>query len=166
MAVISLAKDLQQPIHQALALLPAVEIQNLNLKSFKEKIVELDEEFREALYHLSVICKYLIRENGFAVVKKLSQTPDARALVAVAMEVGHIFQDTSHQSTTVLEASPNISPQLQGNQTEPLFMHTDFAMLENPPAVTMVMCQRPDPIPGFGRNGITLAQNIVSRIFG
>ncbi|KOR28421.1 hypothetical protein TI04_11015, partial [Achromatium sp. WMS2] len=60
----------------------------------------------------------------------------------------------------------NISPQLQGNQTEPLFMHTDFAMLENPPAVTMVMCQRPDPIPGFGRNGITLAQNIVSRIFG
>lgn len=166
MAVISLAKDLQQPIHQALTQLPVVEIRNLDLKDFKEKIIELGEEFREALYHLSVVCKSLIKEHGFVVIKNLSQTPDARALVAIATEIGHIFQDTSHQSTTVVEASPNISPKLQGNQTEPLFMHTDFAMLENPPAVTMILCQRPDPIPGFGQNGITLAQNIVSRIFG
>jgi len=73
----------------------------------------------------------------------------------------------TQQSTIVVEASPTIGAGLQGNQTEALFLHTDFAMLESPPAATVICCRRPDPMgPGFGANGIAVAQRIVSRLFG
>jgi len=165
-AIIRLADDLKQPIHHALSLIPEVQTQELDIEKIKERFSELDDACQIAIRHISTTCRTLLKLNGFALVKGLSPFPDARALVSVALEIGTIFQDLSHQATTVLEAIPTIAPLVQGNQTEPLFMHTDFAMLETPPAVTMILCRHPDHFPGFGQNGIAIVQNIVSRIYG
>jgi len=167
LAIVSIAADLGQHLERCFAALPVPAGLDLDARGMRGSVAELDDTSRQALQHLGSCSKALLRSNGFAVLKGVPKTPDARGLMALACQIGEVFDNRQHQASTVIEASPTIDAQLQGNQTEPLFLHTDFAMLETPPAVTIIHCRQGDPLGvEFGRNGIAIAQAIVSRYFG
>jgi hypothetical protein len=88
----------------------------------------------------------LLDENGFVHLCGLPDTSDLRAIVVLGSVQGQLFTDLSHQSRVVVEASPAPGATLQGNRTGTLFPHTDFVMLERPPAVSIIRCAAEDPV--------------------
>lgn len=167
MATITLDADMRSSVTAALDLLPTVEIEETNLAPFRTAWQNLPSEAASALQRLGVVCRRLIRQNGYAHVRGFPPFGDVRGVLAVGECLGTLFTDLSQQSTIVVEASPTIGSGLQGNQSESLFLHTDFAMLDRPPATTVIFCRSADPMgSAYGVNGITIAQRIVSRLFG
>lgn len=167
MATITLDADMRSSVAAALGLLPVGEIEETNLAPFRTALQNLSSGASTALQRLGVVSRGLLRQNGYVHIRGFPPFTDVRGVLAFGECLGTLFTDLSQQSTIVVEASPTISSGLQGNQSEHLFLHTDFAMLDRPPAVTLIYCRRADPMgSAFGANGITIAQRIVSRLFG
>ncbi len=167
MATVTLDADFRALLAAALGSLPPVAIDETNLSPFRSGLRDLPSGAREALDRLGSVCRALLRQNGYVHLRGVPLFEDVRGVLAIGEYLGDLFADLTQQSTIVVEASPTIGAGLQGNQTEALFLHTDFAMLSNPPAATVICCRRPDPMgSGFGVNGIAVAQRIVSRLFG
>lgn len=136
-----------------------------------DKIIEhysiLSESEINLLEKIGSICYKLLNENGFVHLKNIPLSEDARYITILGIILGEVFTDLKHQSSIVVKASPTIGDPLQGNQTKCLFLHTDFAMLDPCPELTIIECKKTDPLgKDFGNNGISLAQNIVSRYYG
>ncbi|MEI7993456.1 MAG: TauD/TfdA family dioxygenase [Methylococcaceae bacterium] len=167
MTTIILTDNLKNEVNLALRSLPPINNTDIDISSFLQAVRNLPCDLSNALEYLIKICRELLRQNGYVHLRGLDMMPDARGILALGDKLGNVFVDLAQQSTVVVEASPTIDSNLQGNQTEALFMHTDFAMLEQPPAVTIIHCRQEDPLGSeFGRNGIAVAQHIVSRLFG
>lgn len=167
MAIVTLDNDLREATSRAIRALPAVAITDTDLTPFRQALGNLSDGPREALERVAGICRSLLRQNGYVHLRGLELMPDVRGVLALGERLGEIFADLKQQATIVVEASPTIGSGLQGNQTESLFLHTDFAMLEQPPIVSIIHCREPDPMGSeFGQNGISVAQHIVSKLFG
>lgn len=167
MATVTLDNDLREATNRAFRALPAVAITDTDLTPFRKALGNLSGGPREALERVAGFCRSLLRQNGYVHLRGLELMPDVRGVLALGERLGEVFSDLKQQATIVVEASPTIGSGLQGNQTESLFLHTDFAMLEQPPVVSMIHCRQPDPMGrDFGQNGISVAQHIVSRLFG
>lgn len=167
MATVTLDVDFKAMIAATLDSLPPVAINETNLAPFRSCLRDLPPGPIETLGRLGFVCRAFLRQNGYVHLRGIPLFEDIRGVLAIGECLGDLFADLTQQSTIVVEASPTLGSGLQGNQTEALFLHTDFAMLENPPAVTVICCRSPDPMgSGFGVNGIAVAQRIVSRLFG
>lgn len=167
MATITFEKHLLKAIDHAVRSLPPLDITKTDLTAFRRGYEGLSSEQHEALLTIGRVCRLLLRQNGYVHLRGLELMPDVRGVVAIGDQLGELFADLSQQSTIVVEASPTIGSGLQGNQTAELFLHTDFAMLERPPAVTIIHCRQADPMGSdFGRSGISVVQHIVSKFFG
>jgi hypothetical protein len=167
MASVFLDNDLCAAANRAVRSLPPIAITDTDISFFRSALGKLSGEPREALERVGKICRSLLRQNGYVHLRGLELLPDVRGVLALGERLGEVFADLEQQATIVVEASPTIGSGLQGNQTETLFLHTDFAMLEHPPTVSIIHCRQPDPMGcEFGRSGISVAQHIVSRLFG
>lgn len=167
MATITLDNDLREATNLAVRKLPAVSITDTDLTPFRQALGNLSGRPREALDRVAEFCRSLLHQNGYVHLRGLELMPDVRGILALGERLGEVFADLHQQSTIVVEASPTVGSGLQGNQTEALFLHTDFAMLDQPPAVSMIHCRQPDPMGcKFGQNGVSVAQHIVSSLFG
>jgi alpha-ketoglutarate-dependent taurine dioxygenase len=123
---------------------------------------------RPAIGFLARTLKAVLAETGFVHLLGVPDSGDYRGPVAVGRLLGSLFTDADHQPGLVVEASPVPSAALQGNKVGGLFPHTDFAMLDRPPAVTVIRCAAAaDPLgPPLGANGVMVAQDIVDRFLG
>jgi alpha-ketoglutarate-dependent taurine dioxygenase len=167
MATVTLDGELRTSIADAVRSLPPVAITETNLTRLRDGLRDLPTGPRAAFDRLGTACRALLRQNGYVQLRGVMPVEDVRGVLAVGECLGELFTDLTQQSTIVVEASPAIGASLQGNQTEALFLHTDFAMLEWPPSATIIYCRRADPMgAGFGANGVAVAQRIVSRLFG
>lgn len=167
MASVILDNDLREASNRAVRSLPATAITDIDITHFRRALGDLSGAPRKALDRLGMICRLLLRQNGYVHLRGLEMTPDVRGVLALGELLGTLFGDLKQQATIVVEASPTVGSGLQGNQTEALFLHTDFAMLEHPPTVSIIHCRQHDPMGcEYGRSGISVAQSIVSRLFG
>jgi alpha-ketoglutarate-dependent taurine dioxygenase len=120
-----------------------------------------------ALQRLGAIIRTQLKTVGFVHLKGLPDFERLGSLVALSHAVGKLFDDLAYQETIVVQASPRPQANLQGNQTEPLPLHTDYSMLQLPPAVTVLWCRKEDPAgPPYGSNGLCSASELSSAIHG
>jgi alpha-ketoglutarate-dependent taurine dioxygenase len=166
MSTLALADDIREDVNAALHRLSPIPPDATRAEEFQGEVdglVRSDPVLKE----VGAVLRALLDENGFVHLCGLPDTSDLRAIVVLGSVLGQLFTDLSHQSRVVVEASPAPGATLQGNRTGTLFPHTDFAMLERPPAVTVIRCVAEDPLgPPFGCNGVFLAQDIVDRFYG
>jgi hypothetical protein len=166
MSTLALADDIREDVISSLLRLAPIPPDATRAEDFQGEVNSLISS-EPVLKELSVALRSLIDENGFVHLCGLPDTGDIRAVVVLGSLLGQLFTDLSHQSRLVVEASPAPGATLQGNRTGILFPHTDFAMLERPPAVTVIRCAVEDPLgPPFGCNGVFPAQDIVDRFYG
>jgi alpha-ketoglutarate-dependent taurine dioxygenase len=166
MSTLVLADDLAQDVQRDLARLTPIPATTAEVEGFRVEVTGLLRDRRE-YDHLATILRDLLGESGFVHLRGFPDLGDLRGIVTLGSLLGELFADLSHQATLVVEASPAPGATLQGNRTGALFPHTDFAMLERPPAVTLLRCATEDPLGApFGVNGVMLAQHIIDHFFG
>jgi hypothetical protein len=167
MTTLTLDPEFVRAISNMSELLPRIMLADSNIYSMVDAVQSLPQHLIEVLSQLGSTCRILLRENGYVCVQGLPLDDSVRTILMMGIELGELFADLSHQPTIVCEATPSLGAGLQGNQTEQLFLHTDFAMLKTPPSATLIQCRMSDPAgDDYGRNGIAVAQHIVSRYFG
>lgn len=142
--------------------LPNISIDDRNIEFFYKSFLCLSYDEKAIMNKLGYAIQGLLNENGFALIKGFDFDPSIKRLVMIGMSFGNIFDDLTQQGSIVNSANPNLNQNLQGNQLNRLFLHTDFSMLENPPIATMIECKRLDPYEKGGRNGVATARDIVS----
>jgi len=166
MSTLTLADDIREDVNSSMLRLSPIPSDATRAEEFQAEVDHLIRS-EPVLKELAVALRSLIDENGFVHLRGLPDTGDIRDVVVLGSLLGQLFTDLSHQSQLVVEASPRPCASLQGNRTGRLFPHTDFAMLERPPAITIIRCLTEDPLgPPFGCNGVFLAQDIVDRFYG
>lgn len=166
MSTLVLADDIRETLNTSLLRLTPISPDVTVIEDFQGEVHNLIS-LEPLLKELAVVLRSLIDENGFVHLCGLPDTGDIRTIVVLGSLLGPLFTDLSHQSRLVVETSPAPGATLQGNRTGTLFPHTDFAMLEQPPAVTVIRCVSEDPLGApFGCNGVFLAQDIVDRFYG
>lgn len=167
MATLALDSELHTALGAVLSVLPAFDVTAKVDDEARGAIASLSERDREPLGALVRACRELLAENGWVHIRSLPEFPDARALHALGHGLGNLFRDLQQQSSIVVEARPGIGQPLQGCQTRQLPLHTDFAMLDVPPAVTMIHCRQPDPAGSdFVTNGVADVRDVLARHFG
>ena len=167
MTTLTLETPFTTQLTQLIEILPSIKIEDSDLTPLKTSLNTAPLHLIELLAKLGTACRSLLVDNGYVCVRGLPLSSDVKTILTIGIELGEIFSDLSHQSTIVSEASPCLNAKLQGNQTEQLLMHTDFAMLTQPPVATIIQCRMSDPLGDeYGRNGIAVAQHIVSKYFG
>ena len=166
MSTLVLLDDLAQDLQRDLGQLAPIPATTSGVESFRDEVANLLRGKR-AYDQLATVLRQLLDENGFVHLRGFPDVGDLRGIVTLGSLLGELFADMSHQATLVLEASPVPGATLQGNRTGALFPHTDFAMLERPPAVTVLRCATEDPLGApFGVNGVMLAQHVIDHFFG
>lgn len=156
----SLIKDIK-------LILPKITIFDKNISEFQQALLSLSHNHKSALDYINKIVKNLLIENGYVYIKGLEADDSIKSILMFGLGIGEVFADLSHQETIVCETKPRPDERLQGNQLKPLFLHTDFAMLENPPIATIIECKKQDPSGlSYGSNGLSIAQDIVSKYYG
>ena len=166
MSTLALADDIREDIKSSMLRLSPIPPSVTRAEEFQAEVDGLVRS-EPVLKSVGEALRSLLDENGFVHLCGLPDTGDIRAVVVLGSLLGELFTDLSHQSRLVVEASPTPGATLQGNRTGALFPHTDFAMLERPPAVTVIRCVAEDPFGSpFGCNGVFLAQDIVDRFYG
>lgn len=167
MATLTLDTDFRTALGRVLGSLPTFAVTATNDSEMRRSIDGLRDTDREHLNILLQACRGLLAENGWVHIRSLPEFEDARAFHTIGHGLGELFRDLQQQSSIVVEARPGIGQSLQGCQTRQLPLHTDFAMLERPPAVTMIHCREADPAgAAFVTNGVADMRDILSRHFG
>ena len=167
MTVLTLESDLQDDISRTLDHLPEIAVDAKDDSNFKRACGLIPAELLQGINRVMEVAGNILRDNGYVQIRGFSRTADARSIFLLGHALGSIFADLSHQTSIVSEASPTLSAALQGNQTEGLFLHTDFAMLHEPPEATIIQCCAPDPLGyPYGENGVSVARHIFSRFYG
>jgi hypothetical protein len=167
MATLTLEPELRRALGDVLGRLPHFDVSSTDDAVACAAVDGLSLAAREPLDVLLRACRGLIAENGWAHVRALPSTGDGRGIHALGHGLGRLFRDLRQQSSIVVEACPGIGQALQGCQTRKLPLHTDFAMLERPPAVTIIACVREDPAgPGFVTNGLADVRELEARYVG
>lgn len=167
MTILTLEHDLQEDLRRVLDLLPETSVNTKDDSEFKKSINQLPPELLCTVNKVANIALQILRDNDYVQIRGYPKGCDARSILLIGHAVGEIFDDLTHQASIVSEASPTINATLQGNQTEALFLHTDFAMLNVPPEATIIQCVDPDPLgQAFGENGVSVARHIFSKYFG
>lgn len=167
MTVLTLESDLQDNLSRVLDHLPETAVNTKDDSNFKRAFGLIPGELLHGVNRVMGVAGHILRDNGYVQIRGFSRTVDARSILLLGHAMGSIFADLSHQTSIVSEASPTLSAALQGNQTEALFLHTDFAMLIEPPEGTIIQCCAPDPLGDpYGENGIAVARHIFSRFYG
>lgn len=166
MSALILDDDLIVCLDRIKSTCPKMAIDKHNLVEFEQAFLRLNEEDKSILNNLGNIIQALIVENGFALIKGLSFDLNITRLLILGRSFGYIFEDLVQHGAIVEATFPNLGSKLQGNQLRRLFLHTDFAMLKNPPVATIIECQQLDPYEQGGRNGIATAQDIISLYYG
>jgi len=166
MPLISLEPQYAARINGLFQALPAHDSRDGDISDIATHVADLCNNPSTPLGRLRHCCRTVLTTTGFLILRGLTQVSDVRDILAIGHVLGTVFNDLTQQPTTVLEASPALGATLQGNQLGPLLLHTDFAMLEHPPHVTVIQCLSADPGgEAYGTNGVVVAQNIVSRYF-
>jgi hypothetical protein len=166
MSTLALADDLAQDLQRDLARLGPIPATTASVEGFRDEVADLLRG-RNEYNQLATVVRDLLGENGFVHLCGFPELGDLRGIVTLGSLLGELFADVSHQATLVVEASPAPGAALQGNRTGALFPHTDFAMLERPPALTLLRCATEDPLGApFGVNGVMLAQHVIDHFFG
>lgn len=166
MPLILLEPQYAAHINVLLKTLPAHDSHDGDISGIATQVADLCTDPSTPLGRLRHCCRTVLTTAGFLILRGLTQVPDVRDILAIGHVLGTVFNDLTQQPTTVVEASPALGATLQGNQLGALLLHTDFAMLEHPPHVTVIQCLSDDPGgEAYGTNGIVVAQNIVSRYF-
>ena len=167
MATLTLEPELREALGDVFGRLSHFDVANTDDAAACAAIDGLSSAAREPLDVLLRACRGLLAENGWAHIRALPTTGDSRAIHALGHGLGRLFRDLRQQSGIVVEARPGIGQALQGCQTRRLPLHTDFAMLERPPAVTIIACVREDPAgPGFVTNGLADVRELEVRYAG
>jgi alpha-ketoglutarate-dependent taurine dioxygenase len=167
MTILTLEPDLQDDLSRLLDNLPETSVDAKDNIHFKRAHSLIPAELLQGISRVVNVSRQILHDNGYVQVRGFPCTADARPILLFGLSLGEIFEDLSHQKSIVNEASPTLNATLQGNQTDALFLHTDFAMLEEPPEGTIVQCFAADPIgEPFGENGVAVARHILSRYYG
>lgn len=167
MTILNIEQDLQGDLQRILSVLPETPVDTRDDTEFKRALNELPAELISRVSLVFETALQILQDNSYVQLRGFPLGIDARSILLIGHGVGEIFADLTHQSSLVNEASPRPNAHLQGNQTEALFMHTDFAMLDRPPVCTIVQCVQPDPLGApFGENGIAVARHIISQFYG
>ena len=167
MTVLSLELDLQDDLSRALDHLPETAVDAKDDSAFVRACGLVPAELLQGVNRVMGFALQVLRDNGYVQIRGFPHTKDARSILLLGHALGPLFKDFSHQASIVSEASPTLNAALQGNQTEALFLHTDFAMLDEPPEGTVVQCCAPDPLGNpYGENGVAVARHILSRFYG
>lgn len=124
-------------------------------------------DLAHALAELGALIRNQITTEGFTQIRGIPSLRAPGTFIALCSAVGTLFDDLAYEKSIALQATPRPSAILQANKTSRLPLHTDFAMLENPPTVTAIWCRKEDPGgPSFGRNGLCSATDVVSSVYG
>lgn len=167
MATLDLHAHLRADLDEAFRSLPPFFVSNLSDGDSRTAFEALAGSARAALDVLGHACRGLLSENGWVHLPSLPGPTDARAVLALGHLLGDVFRDLQQQGSIVVEARPGIGRPLQGCHTRALPLHTDFAMLPRPPALTIIACRKADPAgPTFVRNGLSDVRDILARSFG
>lgn len=167
MTVLILEPDVQDDLRHALSFLPETSVDAKDDTDLKRALDTLPTALLAQLNPIFETAMQVLRDNAYVQLRGFPLGTDARSILLIGHALGTVFSDLSHQSALVNEAIPSPNARLQGNQTEPLFLHTDFAMLDQPPACTIVQCVQPDPLGApFGENGVAVARHIISQFYG
>lgn len=166
MCTLILDDDLVFSLEEIKNNLPNISINDKDISSFKQAILYLNDDAKSQLNKVGEAIHNLLIENGFVLIKGFEFDSNIKRLLMIGMSFGQIFDDLTQQNSIVNLASPNLNQKLQGNQLKRLFLHTDFAMLPNPPVATMIECKHLDPYEQGGKNGIATAQDIISLYSG
>lgn len=169
MTILTLSKKLQSDIHKSLLKMPDIDL-NINLEQANNFFLELKHNYKDELELFVFLGRSLIDiiiENDFVCLKEHGSENNFKFLIIIIHLLGKIYHDEAHQGNFINVASPSIGARLQGNQLLPLSLHTDFAMLDNPPEGTIIQCSREDPMGvDYGKNGVSLVKDIISLYFG
>lgn len=167
MTVLILEPDVQDDLQHALSLLPEISVDAKDDAELKGALHTMPAALLAQINPIFETAMQVLKDNAYVQLRGFPLGTDARSILLIGHALGTVFSDLSHQSALVNEAIPSPNAQLQGNQTEPLFLHTDFAMLDQPPACTIVQCVHPDPLGApFGENGVAVARHIISKFYG
>jgi alpha-ketoglutarate-dependent taurine dioxygenase len=167
MTVLTIAPDLQDDLSRALDHLPETAVDAKDVSHFKRACGLIPGDLLHGVNLMMGVVRQVLRDNGYVQIRGFKRTADARSILLLGHALGSVFDDLTHQASIVNVASPTVNAALQGNQTEALFLHTDFAMLTEPPAATIVQCCAPDPLGyPYGENGVSVARHILSRFYG
>lgn len=166
MPLITLAPEYASRVNELIGSMPAHHLHDGDISRISAGVTDLCSDPGEPLGRLRDACQSVLTTAGYLILRGLTQTSDVRDILTIGHLLGAVFNDLTQQATTVLEASPALGSTLQGNQLAPLLLHTDFAMLEQPPQCTVIQCLTADPGgDAYGANGVVVAQHIVSRYF-
>jgi len=166
MTLISLEPDYASRITDFLKAMPPQDSHDGDITTNAATVAALCSIPSSPLERLRICCRTLLNTTGYLILRGLKQSSDVRDILAIGHVLGTVFNDLTQQTTTIVEASPELGSTLQGNQLGPLLLHTDFAMLQQPPHVTVIQCLNADPGgENYGVNGVVVAQHIVSRYF-
>jgi hypothetical protein len=167
MTILALESDLQADLSQVMEYLPETPVDCKDSAEFQRAASLVPEALKQSLSRLAAVVSQILQDNSYVQIRGFPNTDDARSIMVLGHALGSVFDDLSHQTAIVCEASPALKATLQGNQTEALFLHTDFAMLDKPPEGTLIQCCSPDPLgTSFGDNGVAVGRHIYSRFFG
>lgn len=167
MTVLTLEPDLQSDLRCALDLLPETAVDAKDDTDLRRALGLIPADILHRIDHVIGVIQQVLRDNAYVQIRGFPSCSDARSILLLGHSLGSVFTDLSHQPSIVSEATPTLNAALQGNQTEALFLHTDFAMLDDPPDGTIIQCIAPDPLGApFGENGVAVARHIVSKFYG
>lgn len=166
MTLLALETSIRDAFAEDLSGLPEPPEESTALSGLRAAFSTLAPERRERWQMAASTCHQLIRENGFVLLRGLPATEGLLEISILACLLGEPYFDMDQQPTITVTARPHPGGALQGNQTYPLPLHTDYCMLEHVPEATIIRCVRPDPVCGMGCNGLAVARDVMTSHFG
>jgi len=116
----------------------------------------------EALGQIAKLVRAVLEEQGFAQLRGLPVLEAAKIFPALATLLGSPYIDPA-EGAAIIDAHVRPDEALMGNQLRYLPFHTDYSMLAKPPRLTMSLCLKVDPTPGWGA---VLVSDIEAMCFG
>lgn len=169
MTIINLSEDYQNQISSIFDCMKnIVQVPKFPyVQEFKNEIYNLPDTYKQTLNEFSHILSRIVEDNGYVQVKGMPYGKDFCSLLLLSCILGEIYHDDDHQQNFINIANPMIDAKLQGNQLDKLFLHTDFAMLNDPPEATLIQCSQVDPMGAeYGKNGLASVKHIISKYYG